>query len=88
MLSLRAEINTLKSRLDYAQIRQIETEKRANLQREPIDAHKEILREKDNRIQTLQNFEPRHFEPSIIYESAIETNYVDAEMVEETNTEK
>ncbi len=88
MLSLRAEINTLKSRLDYAQIRQIETEKRADLQRELIDAHKEILREKDNRIQTLQNFEPRHFEPSIIYESAIETNYVDAEIVEETNTEK
>ncbi len=88
MLSLRAEINTLKSRLDYAQIRQIETEKRADLQRELIDAQKENLREKENKIQILQKFEPRHFEPSIIYESAIETNYIDAEIVEERNTEK
>jgi len=88
MLSLRAEINTLKSRLDYAQIRQIETEKRADLQRELIDAQKEILREKDSNIQALQKSEPRKFEPSIVYESVVETNYIDAEIVEETNTGK
>lgn len=88
MLSLRAEINTLKTRLDLAQIKQLETEKRAYLQSELIDAQKEIVRERDNQIQTLQRFEPRHFEPSVIYESVVETNYVDAEIVEETKTEK
>ena len=88
MLILRAEINTLKTRLDLAQIKQIETEKRAYLQSELIDAQKKILKEKDNQIQTLQKFEPRNFEPSIVYESVVETNYVDAEIVEETSTEK
>jgi hypothetical protein len=88
ILALRAEINTLKTRLDLAQIKQLETEKRANLQRELIDTQKRILWEKDNQIQTLQRYEPRHFEPSIVYESAVETDFVDAEIVEETNTEK
>jgi hypothetical protein len=88
MLVLRAEINTLKARLDYAQMRQLEIEKRADLQRELIEAQKESLREKDNQVQYLQKYEPRHFESSIVYESVIETNYVDIEIVEEMNAEK
>ena len=88
VLVLRAEINTLKARLDFAQLRQLETGKRAELQRELIDAQKEILSGKNNQIQTLQKYKPQHFEPSIVYESAIETNFVDAEIVEETNPEK
>jgi len=42
MLILKAEINTLKARLDYAQMRQLETEKRADLQRE-LSRQAEIL---------------------------------------------
>jgi len=88
MLALKAEIHTLNARLNFAQIRQIELEQRSSLQKELIEAQKEILHGKNNQILTLQRYEPRHFEPSIVYESAIETNYVDAEIVEETNGEK
>lgn len=83
MLVLRAEINTLKARLDYAQMRQLEIEKRADLQRELIEAQKENLREKDNQVQFLQKYEPEHFEPSIVYKSAIENNFIDAEIIDE-----
>jgi hypothetical protein len=80
MLTLRAEVNTLKARLDFAQIRQLEIEKRAGLQAKLITAQDEILREKENKIQSLEKRDHRHFAPSILNESVIEADYVDIEV--------
>ncbi|HEX8197581.1 MAG TPA: hypothetical protein VF571_15405 [Pyrinomonadaceae bacterium] len=75
-LMLSSEINTLKSRLDMAQFKALEQEKRLNLQEKLIQTQEESAAREHS---ILQQYLKEKFNPSILQNA-----FVDAEIIEET----
>jgi hypothetical protein len=84
VLMLRSEINTLKSRLDLAQIKAIEQEKRLELQDRLIQKQEEIDSLKDSNRRSLQPYNKAQFKPEVLRESAVDAEIIEGEIVEET----